>query len=97
MTDRSTGERAALARMRLESEANVWIASASAAGIPHLVPLSLAWIDEHIVVATPSDTPTARNAAANGRVCFCHQPEPHHFPVGCQQRQAPGQGFQQRR
>lgn len=50
--------------MRLESDANVWVATASASGGPHLVPLSLAWIDERIVVATPTDTPTARNAAA---------------------------------
>jgi Pyridoxamine 5'-phosphate oxidase len=48
-------------------DADVWIATASDEGIPHLVPLSLAWIDDRIVVATPSDTATARNAAATGR------------------------------
>lgn len=63
---RPSSERASQARKRLETEANVWIASASADGVPHLVPLSLAWIDDLIVVATPSDTPTARNIAANG-------------------------------
>lgn len=68
MTNRSTVERASAARSRLESESNIWLATASSDGIPHLVPLSLAWIDEQIVVATPSDTPTARNAESHGRV-----------------------------
>lgn len=49
------------------SDHNVWISTASPDGIPHLVPLSLAWLDDTIVVATPSTTPTARNAAATGR------------------------------
>ena len=66
MTGRSTAERAEHARRRLAGEANVWVATASNGGVPHLVPLSLAWIDNRIVVATPTDTPTARNAAATG-------------------------------
>ena len=68
MTNRSTTERATAARARLESEPSIWLATASSDGFPHLVPLSLAWIDEQIVVATPSDTPTARNAESSGRV-----------------------------
>lgn len=30
------------------------------------MPLSLAWIDDQIVVATPADTVTVRNVSANG-------------------------------
>lgn len=63
---RSAAQRQADALGRLERDANVWIATASADGRPHLVPLSLAWDGERILVATPSATPTARNAAATG-------------------------------
>lgn len=67
MPKRTTTERADHTRRRLATEPNVWVATASVDGDPHLVPLSLAWIGDQIVVATPSATPTARNAAANGR------------------------------
>jgi hypothetical protein len=30
---------------------DVWVATASASGVPHLVPLSLAWVDERVVIA----------------------------------------------
>jgi hypothetical protein len=65
---RSASQRRADALLRLEQDANVWIATSSADGQPHLVPLSLAWDGRRILVATPSVTPTARNAAATG-VC----------------------------
>jgi hypothetical protein len=52
---------------RLETASAVWIATASAAGRPHLVPLSLAWHEGSILVATPTDTPTARNVEETGR------------------------------
>lgn len=67
MQNRTVAERAAHARARLSSDQNVWISTGSPDGIPHLVPLSLAWLDGTIVVATPSSTPTARNASASGR------------------------------
>ncbi|MFK8023843.1 MAG: pyridoxamine 5'-phosphate oxidase family protein [Ilumatobacter sp.] len=67
MPNRTVAERTAHARTRLSSDHNVWISTASSAGIPHLVPLSLAWLDGTIVVATPSTTPTARNATTTGR------------------------------
>lgn len=67
MPNRTVAERAAHARTRLSSEHNVWISTGSPDGIPHLVPLSLAWLAGTIVVATPSTTPTARNAIATGR------------------------------
>src|SRR5205823_6609068 len=47
--------------------ADVWVATASAAGgRPHLVPLSLAWVGERIVLALAVDSPTARNLTATG-------------------------------
>jgi hypothetical protein len=65
---RSASQRKADVLRRLEQDANVWIATSSADGHPHLVPLSLAWDGGRILVATASVTPTARNAAATG-VC----------------------------
>ena len=63
-----------------EPSADVWVASASTAddgpaghgpaghGSPHpyLVPLSLAWIDERVVIALESDSRTARNIVEHG-------------------------------
>lgn len=60
---RTAKQRRRDALVRLDADANIWIASASGSGTPHLVPLSLAWDGERILVATPSNTPTARNAA----------------------------------
>jgi len=45
---------------------DVWVGTASASGAPHLVPLSLAWVDERAVIAVPGDSVTARNLAACG-------------------------------
>jgi hypothetical protein len=50
--------------------ADVWVASASMEGalpVAHLVPLSLAWIDECVVVAAPAGQRTALNIAAHGK------------------------------
>jgi hypothetical protein len=62
---RTAAERRADTLARLEGDADVWVATASA-GRPHLVPLSLAWDGAHVIVATPAASPTARNAAASG-------------------------------
>jgi hypothetical protein len=64
MANRSTETRIADTIRRLESEPDVWIATASADGVPHLIPLSLAWDGSRILLATPPDSPTARNIAA---------------------------------
>jgi hypothetical protein len=45
---------------------DVWVATASASGVPHLVPLSLAWFDERVVIALEASSVTARNLAASG-------------------------------
>ena len=67
MAIRSTSIRVAEAIGRLESEPDVWIATASGDGAPHLIPLSLAWDGIHILAATPTDSPTTRNIIATGR------------------------------
>jgi len=42
------------------AEADVWVASAGEDG-PYLVPLSLAWIEERVVLAVAGSSRTARN------------------------------------
>jgi hypothetical protein len=45
---------------------DVWVATASASGTPHLVPLSLAWVDERVVIAVEPSSVTARNLTGPG-------------------------------
>ena len=45
---------------------DTWVATASAAGIPHLVPVSLAWVEERVVIAVEESSVTARNLTASG-------------------------------
>jgi hypothetical protein len=47
-----------------EPAVDVWVATAGADG-PYLVPLSLAWWGERVVVAVEGTSRTARNLAAN--------------------------------
>ena len=47
--------------------ADVWVASAPEAGPAHLVPLSLAWDGEHVIIAIEAASLTARNIVASGR------------------------------
>jgi hypothetical protein len=50
--------------------ADVWVATAGAGAggqaSPYLVPLSLAWIDERVVLATEAGSVTIRNITADG-------------------------------
>lgn len=46
--------------------ADVWVATA-AGDLPYLVPLTLAWFQDRIVLATDSGSATARNLLASGR------------------------------
>jgi hypothetical protein len=48
-------------------EIDVWVATASASGEAHLVPVSLAWVDERVVIAIPAKSATASNLTASGR------------------------------
>jgi hypothetical protein len=43
--------------------ADVWVATAAGDG-PYLVPLSLAWVDERVVIAVDGSSRTARNLEA---------------------------------
>ena len=45
---------------------DVWVATASAESAPHLVPVSLAWVEERVVVAVEASSVTARNLTASG-------------------------------
>ncbi|MEQ8718503.1 MAG: pyridoxamine 5'-phosphate oxidase family protein [Acidimicrobiales bacterium] len=64
---RPTDERIAQARRRFETEADVWVATASGTGIPHLVPLSLTWDGTSIICVTQTANPTVRNIVATGK------------------------------
>ncbi|NYH55215.1 MULTISPECIES: pyridoxamine 5'-phosphate oxidase family protein [Nocardiopsis] len=48
---------------RLTHDQDLWVASASADGVPYLVPLSFDWDGEALLMATPTDSPTGRNLA----------------------------------
>jgi general stress protein 26 len=65
MPGRARPQRREDAIHRLETDLNVWVATSSADGQPHLVPLSLAWDGTRIVLATPTDTLTVRNLMSN--------------------------------
>jgi Pyridoxamine 5'-phosphate oxidase len=64
---RSTEQRKSDAIDKLEKDEDVWVATADAAGIAHLVPLSLCWHDGKVIVAVESRSRTARNASASGQ------------------------------
>ena len=61
---RSREQRRADTEHRLTHDVDVWVASASAEGVPYLVPLSFDWDGESLLVATPADSPTGRNLTA---------------------------------
>ena len=46
---------------------DVWVATASSAGTPYLVPVSLAWVNERVVIAVDGSSPTARNLTTSGK------------------------------
>lgn len=65
---RSVDQRKADALAKLhQHDADVWVATAGESGAPYLVPLSLAWRDERIVLALEPSSRTARNLQARGR------------------------------
>ncbi|WP_327350848.1 pyridoxamine 5'-phosphate oxidase family protein [Streptomyces sp. NBC_01304] len=63
---RARAERRRDTEHRLGHDIDVWVASASPDGAPHLVPLSFDWDGEALLVATPAASPTGRNLAATG-------------------------------
>ena len=65
---RTTAERRTDALAKLEHDQDVWVATGDAQGRPHLVPFSLDWDGQHVIVATLADSPTTRNVRSSGRV-----------------------------
>ncbi|WAL66722.1 pyridoxamine 5'-phosphate oxidase family protein [Amycolatopsis cynarae] len=65
---RSRGRRRLDTEHRLTHDIDVWVASASAGGAAHLVPLCFHWDGEALLVATPADSVTGRNLAATSAV-----------------------------
>ena len=46
---------------------DVWVSTASDEGVAHLVPVSLAWVEERVVIAVEATSVTARNLALSGQ------------------------------
>jgi len=63
--DRKTRKADTLTMLATEA-IDVWVATASAAGAPYLVPVSLAWFDERVVIAVEGSSVTARNLTTSG-------------------------------
>ena len=63
---RSRAQRRRDTEHRLSHDIDVWVATASADGTPHLVPLSFDWDGEALLLATATDSPTGRNLAGTG-------------------------------
>lgn len=53
---------------RLRHDVDLWVASSSKDGVPHLVPLSFDWDGDALLLATPKDSPTGRNLAVTRAV-----------------------------
>lgn len=76
MTTNETGprtreERKANALRLLESEIDVWVATASGDGVPTLMPLTFWWDGEAVWLATRPANPTGANLEASGLVRLC--------------------------
>jgi general stress protein 26 len=65
---RSPAQRRRDTEHRLVHDVDVWVASASAGGVPHLVPLSFDWNGATLLLATPARSATGRNLAAGRTV-----------------------------
>ncbi|SFP80066.1 Pyridoxamine 5'-phosphate oxidase [Actinomadura madurae] len=64
---RTRGQRRRDTEHRLAHDVDLWVATASADGVPYLVPLSFEWDGETLLLATPVESPTGRNLAG-GRI-----------------------------
>ncbi|XVQ14125.1 pyridoxamine 5'-phosphate oxidase family protein [Spirillospora sp. CA-255316] len=66
---RTPGQRLKDTLHRLESDTDLWVATADpTTGVPYLVPLSFLWDGDTLLISTPASSPTARNLVATGRV-----------------------------
>lgn len=64
---RTTAQRQADTLVRLSSDFDCWVASASADGEAYLIPLSYVWLQGQIVMATLTSSLTVRNLRRAGR------------------------------
>ncbi|WUH91573.1 pyridoxamine 5'-phosphate oxidase family protein [Streptomyces sp. NBC_00433] len=74
--DQPAGARGRVERKRnalrlLETELDVWVATADAAGVPTLMPLTYLWDGEAVWLSTRPTNPTGANLAASGAVRLC--------------------------
>jgi hypothetical protein len=74
--DQAAGPRTRVERKRnalhlLESELDVWVATADAAGVPTLMPLTFLWDGTAVWLSTRPTNPTGANLAASGAVRLC--------------------------
>ena len=53
---------------RLQTEANIWLATVRASGKPHLVPIWFAYHDDNIYICIQSGSVKAKNMLAEPRV-----------------------------
>lgn len=67
-TPRTTSQRRQDSEARLAHDVDLWVATASVAGVPHLIPLSFDWNGDTILLATPAGSPTGTNLAASPNV-----------------------------
>jgi hypothetical protein len=63
---RHRNQRLADTRARLRSDVDVWVATAGADGAPYLVPLSLDWDGEHVIVCAQRTSRTIENMLRSG-------------------------------
>lgn len=68
---RSRADRRRNALRLLETEVDLWAATADAAGVPTLVPLTYLWDGEAVWLSTRPTNPTGANLAASGLVRLC--------------------------
>lgn len=66
MAPRTAEQRKADVLTKLGADVDVWVATAGTGARPHLVPLTLCWDGERVIVAVEADSLTARNALAAG-------------------------------
>jgi hypothetical protein len=64
---RSRAQRRSHLLARLERDADLWVASATADGDAHLIPLSFGWDGERLTIAVSERSLTARNLTRAGR------------------------------
>lgn len=66
MSVRSTSQRKKDVLEKLSADVDLWVASVTDGGEAYLIPLSFAWLDGRLIMATPEGSITARNLVRAG-------------------------------